>query len=125
MRLIREHALHRVREDLPLVLAPEVVDHQEPAAIEILAQQCRFVVVEVPLADLDRIQPRIVEHAFVDEPDQAAAVAVDVDARAVDDREPADALHDVEFGVGIVAWPRRRCPRGRSRRRGGCPAQLR
>ena len=38
--------------------------------------------------------------------DQAAAVAVDVDARAVDDREAADALHDVELGVGVVGCPR-------------------
>ena len=67
MRSIREHALHRVREDLPLVLAPEVVDHQEAAAIEILAQQRGLVVVEVPLADLDGVQPRVVEHALVDE----------------------------------------------------------
>ena len=47
--------------------SPEIVDDEETAAIEILAQQCRFVVVELPLADLDRIEPWIVEHALVNE----------------------------------------------------------
>ena len=104
--LVGEHALHRVDEDLPFALAPEVVDHQEAAAVEILAQDLRFALVEQPLADLDGVQPRIVEHAVVDELDQPAAVAVDVDLRDVDAREAADALHDMELGVGVVRRPR-------------------
>src|SRR6185503_17543533 len=104
--LVGEHALHRVDEDVPFAFAPEVVDHEEAAAVEILAQDLRFALVEQPLSDLDGIEPRVVEHALVDELDQAAAIAVDVDFPDVDAGEAANALHDVKLGVGVVRRPR-------------------
>ena len=43
----------------------EVIDHQEAAAQEILAQPRRLAVVKIPAADLDGVDPRIVEQLLV------------------------------------------------------------
>src|SRR5258708_6998489 len=48
-------------EVVPLVLAPEVVDHQEAAVQEVATQGGDFVVGECQLARLDQIKKRIVE----------------------------------------------------------------
>src|SRR5690606_11964832 len=105
--LVREHPTHRLYEDGPLVLAPEVVDHQEAPAVEVLAQLPGFGLVELPMADLHGIEPGVVEDPVIVEADQPAAGAVVVDDLAVDPRETVDALHQVILGIGIVSSP---CP---------------
>ena len=74
----------------------EVVGHQEAAAQQVLAQARGFDVVQVPAADLDRVEPRIVEDRVVRDLEHASLLA-DLDAR-----EPADAQREVILGVGLV-----------------------
>src|SRR5262245_24235469 len=54
---IRKHAFHRGVEDLPLILAPEIVAHEEAAAEQILAQFRGLRVGKIPVTYLNGIEP--------------------------------------------------------------------
>ena len=98
-RPVREHALHRLDEALPLKRAVEIVDHQEAAAIEVLAQPRGLGLVEGPASDLDGVEPRVVEDRVVGHAQHARLLA-DVDAC-----ETAYAEMEVILRLGIIDGP--------------------
>ena len=81
--VVRENAFHRPAEHFPLLVAPEIVDHQESAAQQVLAQPRGFGVAQTPPAGLRGIDPGIVEEAVVGET-QVTGIA------GVDSRQPAE-----------------------------------
>lgn len=98
-RPIREDRPHALEEKLPLVLAVKVVDHQETAAQQMLAHPARLRIAERPGADLDGVEPRVIEQV-VGVRAHNVAVRVHVDAR-----QPLDRLREVVLGAGIVGGP--------------------
>ena len=82
--------------------AVEVVDHQEPAAQQVLAQLRGLLVGQVPLPDLDGIEPRPIEHVV-------AVLEIDglLDGARVDDAQAADERCDVPVAARIVDGPAR------------------
>ena len=99
-RPVGEHAPHAVDEDAPLDGAVKVVDHEKPAAQQVLAQLRRLRVREVPLADFDGIEPGPIEHVV-------AVVEVHglLDGAGVDDREPPHERRDVPVAARVVGYP--------------------
>jgi hypothetical protein len=93
-------ALH---ERHPLVPAVEVVDHQEPAAQQVLAQPRRLLGRQRPPPHLDRVEPRVVEELVVHDADRA------LEGARVDGREATHALQEVLVGRRPVD-PRRAAP---------------
>ena len=84
----------------PFPGAVEVVDHQEAAAQQILAQLGRLCVRQIPVADLDGVQPWPIE-------DIVAVVEIDglLDRARVDRGQPADHLGHVPVGARVVDRP--------------------
>src|SRR5579884_1000759 len=66
---VRENFAHAGGEDLPLVGAVKVVAHEEAAAEQVLPHGPRLLVGEVPMADLDAVEPRPVVDVVVVEID--------------------------------------------------------
>src|SRR5690606_15600120 len=79
-RAIGKYLPHAFDEARPLATAMEVVDHEEAAAQSIIAQPLRFYFTEIPAADLDRIDPGIIEEPFIHH-SETDAVSRGLDAR--------------------------------------------
>ena len=63
---IRENLFHAGFEDLPLVVAPEIVAHEESAAQQEIAHAGGLRIGQFPVTRLDRVQPRpVVDVVFV------------------------------------------------------------
>ena len=65
----------------PFHAAVEIVDHQEAAAQQVVAQPRGFLVAEHPAADFDRVDPRVVEQLLVHDRQRLAFV------RGIDPRQ--------------------------------------
>ena len=83
----------------PFHAAVEIVDDQEAAAQQVVAQPRGFFVAEHPAADFDGVDPRVVEQALVHDRQRLAFV------RGVDARQPLHALDQVLFGIRPVGEP--------------------
>ena len=94
---VRKDALQAGHEDVPFIFPMEIVDHQKAAAIEVIAQPLGVGFAQLPVSNLDRIEPGPLEHL----------VALDVDdlldRSCIDPGEPPDPLHEMALrrvGVG-------------------------
>ncbi len=99
-RAVRKDPVHRSLEGGPFERAVKIIDHQEPAAQQVIANSRRFLVVEVPVADLDRIDPREIVDIAVQRNQDAALVG------RVHRGQPVDSLEEMMLGLGPVSAPR-------------------
>src|SRR4051812_16615854 len=63
--MTRQDSLHRLAKDFPLLRPPEIVDHQEPATLEVFPQPRSLDVTQSPPSCLRRIDPGIVKNSIV------------------------------------------------------------
>ena len=56
-RLVRQHSLHHFLEVFPFIISVEVIDHQEPAARQILSQTLRVLRGGIPSAGRRLLKP--------------------------------------------------------------------
>jgi hypothetical protein len=96
---VGEHAAHFVRQVVPLVLAPEVVHHQEAAVEEIPPQAANFVVGEQHPPRLDEVDEGVVEQLRVG---QLQHLVVGIDPHR---SELLQAEGEIEIAVGKVGRP--------------------
>ena len=96
---VGEDALDLLVEVLPLVVAPEVVDHQEAAVEQVAAQGDDLLLREVQAARLDHVDEGIVEQPLVGQP-QRDRIGVDLERRELLQPEG-----EVQVAVGPVGRP--------------------
>ena len=86
----------------PFARAVEIVDHEEAAAQQVLAQLRRLRVGQVPLTDFDGVEPRPIE-------DVVAVLEIDglLDRAGVDDAQAADQRRDVAIAARVIDGPAR------------------
>src|SRR5450432_1512145 len=96
---VGEDALHAGEEDVPFLVAVEVVAHEEAAAQKELAQRFGLAIGEIPVTHYDAVEPGpIVLEAFVE---------VDglFDRAGLNAREAAQGLGEVPVGARVVHGP--------------------
>src|SRR5207244_642278 len=64
-RPVRKDFFHGQEENVPFIGAVEIVAHEKAAAQEVLAELDNLCVGQLPVAHLDGIEPRIIEHVVV------------------------------------------------------------
>src|SRR5262245_64094935 len=98
-RPIGKNAPQASGEALPFRGAVEIVDHEETSAVQILADPPGLAVIQLPIANLDRIEPRtIVDFVAVDIDDL-------LDRARVDARVPANGLDELSLRLVRVGAP--------------------
>ena len=96
---VGEDAVEALGEDVPLLIAVEIVAHEEAAAEEEFAEEGGLGIGEIPVADFDAVEPGpVVLEAFVE---------IDglFDGAGVDAGEAAEGLGEVAVAAGIVHGP--------------------
>jgi hypothetical protein len=78
----------------------KVVNHQEAAAQQVLPQARCFAIVEVPVADLHRVNPRIIKNIIVARGENVSL------ARSLDPGQAADTTNKVVLSIRPVSLPR-------------------
>ncbi len=106
-----QHRRHRLANLVPLVLAVEVIEHEEAAAREVLAQTLEPLALRQPVAAarLLQEQPRVIEQVWVVEREVAAV------RRHFDARHALDGGQEMRFGVRVVDGPPRVAVTARAR----------
>ena len=100
-----QYAMDLARPLLPRRRAPEIIDPQEAALQQVLAQPRRFFLREFQRADIGRHRERAAEQRIIGEPDDPGgrlAFALAADRRLGQLRH---ARHQVDAGIGIVRRP--------------------
>ena len=93
-----KHAFHRLAEDRPIFESVEVVDDEKAPTQQIVSQAIDFYIREVPIADLSRVQPRVIEDAIVGQRQMNSVSRVDAG-------EPPDSLRKVDLGFRPILTP--------------------
>ena len=97
--LIRKYAFDFTVEVVPLVAAPEVVHHQEPAIEQIAAERDDFLFPKQQLPRFDHVNKRIVEKFQIREPQD---VAVRVDMQRC---ELLQTIREIQLRIRVVDGP--------------------
>jgi hypothetical protein len=111
---VRKHPFHGEEEPFPLIIAVEVVHHEESAAQQVLAHVLGFVLVEVPAAHFHTIDKRELENVELSRIlratrpyriDIARIVLVIAGIDGIDARETTDAAEEVVLRLGRIGCP--------------------
>ncbi len=94
---VRKDALHAGLEHVPLLVAPEVVAHEEAAAQQIFAQFRGLRVGQIPVAHLDGVKPGPVVDVVAVVQIHRLLHGADVDAG-----EAADGAREMPVGARII-----------------------
>ena len=98
-RVLRQHAADLGLEVRPFPGPPEIVDHEEPAREQVVAEPLGLRLAHVHVPDLESVEEREPAHVGVVEPDRVLClVGVEVDEPLEDDQELA-------VGLGVVGGP--------------------
>ena len=85
---VGQHLAHAVHKVLPILRAVEIVDHEEAAFEQVLAQPFGFGIVEGPGLHLNGVDPRVVEYFVgVERDDLLGGAAVDAGETVHGDEE--------------------------------------
>src|SRR5581483_7178153 len=101
-RPVRKNSLHGFQKNFPLYRAVEVIAHEEPAALQIIPHLLDLGIGELPVSDLDRVQPRIVEHVVF-----VIQVHGLLDRTNMNPRQSAQCDRNVAIGGRVIRGPTR------------------